>query len=176
MTPIPRAIAPLVTITTEFPAACSAAASSQMRASTSSRTAPSSRATIEDPSLTTNRLIGPAVDSRVGIEVERDPGDLDLVPGAEALGLQLAEHPDPLQAPLEVREGLLVVEVIAGEQPLDPLAVDRVDALAGAPHGVAPRRRGPKHAMLGKRRGLPVRRRRPGRRRGPLRHALQERV
>src|SRR5579875_1875701 len=141
MTPSPRAIAPLVTITTEWPASCSAAASSQMRASTSSRTAPSSRATIEDPSLITNVLIAARWRrSRLRVEVECDPGDLHLVAGLEALRLQRPQHADPLQPPLQMGERLLVVQVIAREQPLDALAVDGVDALPRPPHRVPPRR------------------------------------
>ena len=50
---MPRAIAPEVTTTTSTPAACSAATSSQIRATTDSRSAPVSSATIDEPSLTT---------------------------------------------------------------------------------------------------------------------------
>ena len=50
---MPRAIAPEVTTTTSTPGACSAATSSQIRATTDSRSAPVSSATIDEPSLTT---------------------------------------------------------------------------------------------------------------------------
>ena len=50
---MPRAIAPEVTTTTSTPEACSAATSSQIRATTDRRSAPVSSATIEEPSLTT---------------------------------------------------------------------------------------------------------------------------
>jgi hypothetical protein len=53
---MPRAIAPEVTTTTSTPDACSAATSSQIRATTESRSAPVSSATIDDPSLTTATL------------------------------------------------------------------------------------------------------------------------
>ncbi len=49
----PRAIAPEVTTTTSTPSRCSAAISSHTRATTESRSSPSSSATIEEPSLTT---------------------------------------------------------------------------------------------------------------------------
>ena len=59
------------------------------------------------------------------VELERDPGDLDVVAGLEALRLERADHADPPQPALEVRERVLVVEVVAGDQPLDPGAADR---------------------------------------------------
>ena len=53
MTRMPRAIAPLVTSTTSWPAAWRAAASAQMRSMTSERSSPESSATMLDPSLMT---------------------------------------------------------------------------------------------------------------------------
>ena len=50
---MPRAIAPLVTTTTSTPVRCSAATSSQIRATTDRRSSPESSATIDEPSLTT---------------------------------------------------------------------------------------------------------------------------
>ena len=41
--------------------------------------------------------------SDVGIELERDAGDLDVVAGLKALGLERAQHADPAQPALEVR-------------------------------------------------------------------------
>ena len=54
MSCMPRAIAPLVTMTISWPSARRRATSSQTRPTTSTRSAPSSCATIEDPSLTTS--------------------------------------------------------------------------------------------------------------------------
>ena len=53
MTRMPRAIAPLVTSTTSWPAAWRAAASAQMRSITSARSSPESSATMLEPSLMT---------------------------------------------------------------------------------------------------------------------------
>src|SRR4051794_12563070 len=50
---MPRAIAPEVTTTTSVPRACSAATSSQMRATVDRRSSPESSATMDEPSLTT---------------------------------------------------------------------------------------------------------------------------
>ena len=49
------------------------------------------------------------------------PGDLDVVARLEALGLERPDHPDPAQAPLEVGQRVVVVEVVARHEPLDPL-------------------------------------------------------
>ncbi len=55
---MPRAMAPLVTMTISSPAARRRATSSQTRPTTSTRSAPSSWATIDEPSLTTRRATG----------------------------------------------------------------------------------------------------------------------
>src|SRR3954453_15023350 len=44
---------------------------------------------------------------RGGVELEHDAGDLDVVAGLEARGLERADHPEPVQAALHVRERLL---------------------------------------------------------------------
>src|ERR1700753_1682779 len=106
---------------------------------------PSSAATMLEPSFTTTQVTR----SRLRIQLEGHAGDLDLVAGLEPLGLERAQHPDALEPPLEVRQRLLVVEVVTGQQPLDPLAGDREAGLAGAPHRVAARRGGPEHPVLG---------------------------
>ena len=134
ITRIPRAIAPLVTITTSSPARCSAAASSQIAARTSARSSPPSSATMLEPSLTTVRPW--AQDKRcrsrpgealalTGVELEDDARDLDVVAGLEARGLERADHAHRAQALLDVGERLVVVEVVAREQPLDALAATR---------------------------------------------------
>ena len=95
ITRIPRAIAPLVTITTSSPCWCSAGEQRRRCAPSSSvRSAPSPSATTLEPSLTTIRLMrgdfplpgGGAPLPRV--ELEDHARDLDLVPGLEALLLE----------------------------------------------------------------------------------------
>ena len=61
----------------------------------------------------------------VRIEFECDARDLDVVPGLEPLGLERVDHADPAQAALEVRQRIFVVEVVAGNQPLDPAPLTR---------------------------------------------------
>src|ERR1700744_5849418 len=58
-----------------------------MRPSRPTRASPRSSATMLDPSLTTSVSISAsAYGSDVGVEVELDPGDADVVAGLEALG------------------------------------------------------------------------------------------
>ena len=57
----------------------------EIRATTESRSSPPSSATIDDPSLTTATGIGGSLERRAGIELEDDPGDLDVVAGLESL-------------------------------------------------------------------------------------------
>ena len=59
-------------------------------------------------------------DVRVQLELDARR-DLDLVAGLESLGLERADHADPPQPALEVGQRVLVVEVVAGDQPLDAL-------------------------------------------------------
>src|SRR4051812_33134806 len=113
---MPRAIAPEVTTTTSTPAPCSAATSSQIRATTDRRSAPLSSATIDDPSLTT------ATGTLGGIELEHRAADLDVVAGLEPRALERGDHAHALQPPLDVGLGLLVVEVPAQEEALDGVA------------------------------------------------------
>src|SRR5271166_4029665 len=131
MTCIPRAIAPLVTITTSAPSWCARASRSHSDASSPVRSEPSPSATTLEPSLTTILLIGtdsasPAGDPRLaGVQLEGHAADLDLVSGLEALLLQGLDHADAAQALLEVGERLVVVEVEPLQQPLDPAAAHR---------------------------------------------------
>src|SRR5690242_16031225 len=123
---MPRAIAPDVTTTTSTPDRCSAATSSQIRATTDRRSAPSSSATIDDPSLTT------ATGTSGRIELEDGAADLDVVARLEPGALERRDHAHAVQAALDVRLGLLVLEVPAHEQALDGLAVDDPGAVGAA--------------------------------------------
>src|SRR5262249_62353908 len=111
---MPRAIAPLVTTTISSPAAWRAATWAQTRARTSARRSPESSATMLDPSLTTYRAMRRGL-SR--IELEHDAADLDIVTGLEPGRLQRADDAHPVQAVLDVRERLVVLEVVAGGRP-----------------------------------------------------------
>src|SRR5436309_2479651 len=95
---IPRAIAPLETITISSPSACRAAATSHSPDRTSMRGSPSPSATTLDPSLITNRLMAGAYSAafsppaparlraRAGVQLEAHARDLHLVARLEALG------------------------------------------------------------------------------------------
>src|SRR4051794_21768025 len=115
ITRMPRAIAPEVTMTTFSPPACSSATCAQTRSSTSLRSAPSSPATIDEPSLATT-VIAPS--SRVELELE--VADDHLVAGLEAGTLQCGDHPDLPQPALQIVECLGVLEIVPRDQQLDP--------------------------------------------------------
>ena len=66
------------------------------------------------------------------VELEDDPADLDVVAGLEPLALERREDAHPLQAPLDVRLRLLVLHVVAGDEPVDGLAGDAELAAAEA--------------------------------------------
>src|SRR3954469_13197559 len=100
---MPRAIAPEVTTTTSTPLACSAATSSQIRATTERRSAPLSSATIEEPSLT------PATGTLGRIQLEHGAADLDVVARLEARALQCGDHAHAMEPALDVGLGLLVL-------------------------------------------------------------------
>src|ERR1700729_3878999 len=91
----------------------------------------------------------PSRRSDVGIEIEYHSGDVDLVARPKALGLERVEHADAPQAPFEVGQRLLVVEVVARHETVDPDARDREAPVAGPPDGVAPPRGGPEDSVLG---------------------------
>src|SRR3954466_9415537 len=112
ITRIPRAIAPLVTTITSSPPARRAATASHTRPSTPERSSPAASATIEEPSvMTTRRTIRGSLRTRV--QLEDDAADLHVVARLEARLLQRPHHPDALQRALDVRQRLLVVEVVA---------------------------------------------------------------
>src|SRR3954468_21861760 len=123
---MPRAIAPEVTTTTSTPCACSAATSSQIRATTESRSAPESSATIDEPSLTT------ATGTSARVQLEHDAADLDVVAGLEPRPLERADHAHPPQPRLDQRLRLLVLQVPARDQAIDGLAVDDPRAVGPA--------------------------------------------
>ena len=67
-----------------------------------------------------------------GIQLEDDAADLDVVAGLEARAFERADHAHPPQPRLDQRLRLLVLEVPAGDQPLDRLAVDQPGAVGPA--------------------------------------------
>src|SRR4051794_13796588 len=111
---MPRAIAPEVTITTFSPPACSSATCAQTRSSTSLRSAPSSPATIDEPSFATTVM---APSSRV--EFEFEVAHHHLVPGLEPGALERRDHTDLPEPALEVVECLGILEVVSRDQQLD---------------------------------------------------------
>src|SRR4051794_34728192 len=127
---IPRAIAPLVTTTTSTPSRCSAATSSTIRAITDRRSSPDSSATIDEPSLTT--ATGMTARTLGGVELEHHAAELDVVARFEPLRLERGDHAHAPEAVLDVRQRLVVGEVVARDQPVDGVAGDAELALAGA--------------------------------------------
>src|SRR4051794_9369175 len=89
-----------------------------------------------------------------GVELEHDAGDLDVVARLEALGLERVDHAERPQPLLDVRQRLLVAEVVAGEQALDPRSGDAEPALGHALHVPTASGRGAGGAVLGPRRDL----------------------
>src|SRR4029079_11529292 len=127
---IPRAIAPLVTTTTSTPSRCSAATSSTIRAITDRRSSPGSSATMDEPSCTT--ATGMAQRTLGGVELEHHAAELDVVARFEPLCLERGDHAHAAQAVLDVRERLVVLEVVAGDQGVDGLAGHAERAVGGA--------------------------------------------
>src|SRR5688572_773647 len=82
-----------------------------------------------------------------GMQLEHHAGDLDVVAGRKAGGLERADDAHPPQPSLDVGERLVVVEVVAREQADDALAVDAEGAVAGALDAEAAARRGPEDAV-----------------------------
>ena len=97
--------------------------------------------------MITTELIGGCADLRV--ELEDDAGDLDVVAGLEPGRLQRADHTEPAQTALEVRERVLVVEVVARDQPLDASPLDDEAALVVLRDAEAAARRRAEDAVLG---------------------------
>src|SRR3954464_7963720 len=158
MTSIPRAIAPLVTTTISLPAAWKSATAPQMRSSTSARSTPPSSATMLDPSLTTARAMdaepirltaGGGGAARSCVELEDDARDLDVVARLEAGGLERPHHAHPPQAPLDVDQRVLVVEVVPRDQAVDGVALDAEQLVVDARDLESAPRRGAEHAVLG---------------------------
>src|SRR4051794_31412493 len=147
MTSMPRAIAPLVTTTTSLPASWKSATAPQMRSRTSARSTPPSSATMLEPSFTTARSMRPRRLS--GVQFEDDAGDLDVVARLEARGLQPPDDAHPPQAPLDVDQCVLVVEVVARDQAVDRVARDAIQPVLDVLDAEAPPRCGPEHAVLG---------------------------
>src|ERR1035437_1021974 len=58
------------------------------------------------------------------VELERHACDLDLISRLKPVVLEGIDHADAAQPPLEIREGVFVVQVIARNQPFDPTATD----------------------------------------------------
>src|SRR5918998_3381573 len=67
-----------------------------------------------------------------GIELEDDARDLHVVARLEARGLERLDHAERAEALLHVAERLVVLHVVAGDQPLDALTVHPERARAGA--------------------------------------------
>src|SRR4051794_41273625 len=65
-----------------------------------------------------------ALQRRPGVELEHDARDLDVVAGGEPGSLERADDAEAVQAALDVRERLLVLEVVAGDQAVDDVARD----------------------------------------------------
>src|SRR4029079_11257480 len=127
---IPRAIAPLVTTTTSTPSRCSAATSSTIRAITDRRSSPGSSATMDEPSCTT--ATGMAPRTLGGVELEHHAAELDVVTRFEPLRLERRDHAHAPQAVLDVRERLVVLEIVARDQAVDGVTGDAEPVGAGA--------------------------------------------
>src|SRR4051812_1819011 len=147
---MPRAIAPDVTSTIRRPSRYSSAAWSQTCASTSSRTSPRSSATMLDPSLMTVALTRRTLSAerRARVELEQRAGDLHVVARLEARRLERADHADRAQPLLDVGERLVVVDVVAREQPLYTRTTHPEHAVGAALDAEALVRARPVHAVL----------------------------
>src|SRR5947208_1136349 len=150
---IPTAIAPDVTITTWRPCSRWRATSAQIDARTSRRTSPCSSATIAEPSFATTTLTGMSLrvpiradvaagrasppERRARVELEHDARDLDVLAGLETRRLEGADHSEGAEPVLDVAQRLLVLDVVARDQALDPAAADPVDPVGHALDAVA---------------------------------------
>src|SRR5689334_22610168 len=108
-----------------------------MRSSTSARSTPRSSATMLEPSLTTARPMAP--ERLTGVQFEHDARNLHVVARFEPRRLERTDHAHAPQPALDVQQGVLVVQVVAGDQPVDGLAghaeqsvLDALDAEATA--------------------------------------------
>src|SRR5918995_1083203 len=71
-----------------------------------------------------------------GVELEDDAGDLHVVARLEARRLERLDHAERAEPLLDVAERLVVVHVVAGDQPLDALALHTEGAPPPAAHAV----------------------------------------
>ena len=142
MISIPRAIAPLVTTTTSSPAPWRAATSSQIERSDVGAQAAGvvgddARSELDDdrvpwpePSDVARSVAGhrrPAVGrrrERPGSSSNTTPAISTSSPGSKPALLELADHAHAAQRLLDVRQRLLVLEVVARDQALDPRPAD----------------------------------------------------
>ncbi len=85
----------------------------------------------------------------LGVEVEDNACDFDLVPRLEAGLQQRVDHADSAKPPLEMRERLVVVEVVAREKTIDSPTCDRVPALCHLADLERAIGGGAEHAVLG---------------------------
>ena len=83
------------------------------------------------------------------LRLELDPADLDVVAGLEARVLQSADHADSAQPSLQVGERILVIEVVARQQPLDPGPGHREARLPRSRDLETAIGGGPEHGVLG---------------------------
>src|SRR5438270_2728466 len=101
------------------------------------RTSPRESATMLEPSFTTAVLtrrrlsghLGSAGLPTVRIQLERHPADLHVVARLEARRLERPDDAQPAQPVLHVFERLVVLGVVARDQPLDPQADDAERAI-----------------------------------------------
>ena len=96
-----------------------------IRATTDSRSSPLSSATIDDPSLTTaTGMASRSLGGAPGRARTRSPPISTSSPGSNPSLLERGDHAHAPQPVLDVRERLLVLEVVARDQPLDGVAGD----------------------------------------------------
>src|SRR5262249_6502648 len=154
------AIAPEVTMTTSSPPACSSATCEQTRSSTSLRIAPSSPATIDEPSFATTVMARQRVRAirlrqqtaarrPLRVQLELQIADDHLVAGLEPDPPELGDHADLAKPPLQVVDRLLVLEVVPRHQQFDPTTEDAEPALPVRDHLEALLGTGTVDAMLG---------------------------
>src|SRR5215216_4392299 len=96
---------------------------------------------------------------RARVEFEDGARDLHFVTGLEARRLEGAQHAHGAQALLDVAHRLLVVGVMAGQEPLDPLPLDPEGSRPGALHSVGVAAARPVYAVRGLRLALGLSRR-----------------
>ena len=88
----------------------------------------------ERPALEKGREAPADFYQRTGIELEHDPGDLHVVSRLEARGLERLDHAEGAQALLDVAHRLIVVDVVARDEAIEPPALDPKGARTGLLH------------------------------------------